>query len=87
MVVGEQEISPCLLSLPLMNSVGELVETIFSRINIADTNELTEAVESWRGATGGASWPNDPRRQKACDLPIVTKNWDTSYAAGGGSGV
>ena len=56
-----------------MNSVGELVETIFSRINIADTNELTEAVESWRGATGGASWPNDPKRQKACDLPIVKK--------------
>ena len=32
-----------------MNSVGELVETILSRINIADTNELAEAVESWRG--------------------------------------
>ena len=27
-----------------MNSVGELVETILSRINIADTNELAEAV-------------------------------------------
>ena len=33
-----------------MNSVGELLETILSRINIADTNELAEAVESWRGA-------------------------------------
>ena len=32
-----------------MNSVGELVETILSTFNIADTNELAEAVESWRG--------------------------------------
>ena len=37
-----------------MNSVGELMETILSRINIADTNELTEAVESWRGARLGS---------------------------------
>ena len=29
-----------------MNSVGELMETILSRINIANTNELAEAVES-----------------------------------------
>ena len=29
-----------------MNTVGELVETILARINIADTNELAEAVES-----------------------------------------
>ena len=42
-VVGEQKILHCLLS---MNSVGELMETILSRINIADTNELAEAVES-----------------------------------------
>ena len=59
-----------------MNSVGELVETILSRINITDTNELAEAVESWRGSIGGASLPDDPRRQKAWDLPIVKKNWD-----------
>ena len=59
-----------------MNSVGELVETIFSKINIADTNELAEAVESWRGASGSASLPDDPRRQKTWDLPIVNKNWD-----------
>ena len=32
-----------------MNSVAKLVETILSRINIADSNELAEAVESWRG--------------------------------------
>ena len=32
-----------------MNSVGELVETILSRIDIAHTNELADAVESWRG--------------------------------------
>ena len=59
-----------------MNSVGELVETILSKINIADTNELAEAVESWRGASGGASLPDDPRCQKAWDLLIVKKNWD-----------
>ena len=59
-----------------MNSVGELVETILSRINIADTNELTEAVESWRGASGGAPLPDDPSRQKAWDLPIVERNWE-----------
>ena len=59
-----------------MNSVGELLETILSRINIADTNELAEAVESWRGASGGASLPDDPRRQKAWYLPIVKKNCD-----------
>ena len=40
-----------------MNSVGELLETILFRINIADTNELAEAVESWRGASGGALLP------------------------------
>ena len=59
-----------------MNSVGELVETILSRINIADNNELAEAVESWREASGGASLHDDPRRRKAWDLPIVKKNWD-----------
>ena len=32
-----------------MNSVGELVETILSRLNISDINELAEDVESWRG--------------------------------------
>ena len=59
-----------------MNSVGELVETILSRINIANTNELVEAVESWRGASGGAPLPDDPSRQKAWDLPIVERNWE-----------
>ena len=59
-----------------MNSVGELVETILSRINIADTNELSEAVESWRGASGGAPLPDDPSRQKAWDLPVVERNWE-----------
>ena len=33
-------------------------------------------MESWRGANGGASLPDDPRRQKAWDLPIVKRNWD-----------
>ena len=59
-----------------MNSVGKLVETILSRINIEDTNELAEAVESWRGPSGGASLPDDPRRQKAWDLPIVKRSWE-----------
>ena len=59
-----------------MNSVGELVETILSRINIADTNELAEAVESWRGASGDAPLPDDPSRQKAWNPPIVERNWE-----------
>ena len=46
-----------------MNSLDKLVETILSRTNIADTNELAEAVESWRWPSGGASWPLDPRRR------------------------
>ena len=66
-----------------MNSLGELVETILSRINVADTNELAEAVESWRGDNGGASLPNNPRRQKAWDLPIVKKNWDNMLLEAG----
>ena len=57
-----------------MYSVGELVETILSRINLADTKELAEAVESWRGASGDAPLPDDPSRQKAWDLPIVERH-------------
>ena len=54
-----------------MNSVCQLVETILSRIiNIADTNELAEVVEFCRGASGGASMPDDPRHRKA---------WGPSY--------
>ena len=56
-----------------MNSVGELVENILSRIDIADTNEL---VESWRTASGGAPSPDDPSCQKAWDLPIVERIWE-----------
>ena len=59
-----------------MNSVGELVETILSRIDIVDTNKLAEAVESWRRASGGAPLPDDPSRHRAWDLPIVEKNWE-----------
>ena len=29
-----------------------------------------------KGASGSASLPDDPRRQKAWDLPIVKKTWD-----------
>ena len=57
-----------------MNSVGVLEETSLPRINIGDTNELAEAVRSWRGASGGASLPDDPSRQKDWDLPVVKRN-------------
>ena len=50
------------------------MDTILSRINIVDTNELVETVESWRGASGGASLTDDPRRQKARNLPIFKRN-------------
>ena len=65
------------IALPsFLASVGELVETILSRINIEDINELAEAVESWRTVSGGALLPDDPSRQKAWDLPIVERNWE-----------
>ena len=59
-----------------MNSVGRLVETILSRINISDTNELAEALESWRGLVVVLPCLMTQLRQKAWDLPIVKKNWD-----------
>ena len=65
-----------LLSFLVSNSVGELVETILSRIYKADTNELAEAVESWRGTSGAASLLDDPIRQKAWDLSFAKRNWD-----------
>ena len=43
---GDIALSPFLSSI---NSVSELVETFLSRINIEDTNELPEGVESWWG--------------------------------------
>ena len=61
--------------LAFKNSVAELVETILSRTNMADIIELAEAVESWRDASGGASLPDDPKRQNAWNLPIVKRNW------------
>ena len=48
-----------------MNYVVELVEINLSRINIADTNELAEAVKSKREDSGGTSLPDGPRRQNA----------------------
>ena len=59
-----------------MNSVGELVETILSRINIAETFELAEAVEFRRRACGGAPLPDDLSCQKDWNLPIVERNWE-----------
>ena len=59
-----------------VKSVGELVETILSRINKADTNKLVEAVEYWSGDSVGASLPDDTKHHKAWDLPIVKRNWD-----------
>ena len=29
-----------------------------------------------QGASDGASLPDDPRRQKTWDLPVVKRNWD-----------
>ena len=37
-------------------------------------------MESWRGASGNAPLPGNPSRQKAWDLPIVERNWDTHVA-------
>ena len=42
------DIAMCSFLDPL-NSVGEIVETITSRRNITDTNELADALESWTG--------------------------------------
>ena len=53
-----------------MNSVGEFVETMLSRINIAETNEL---VESWRGASGVAGLPDDLNRQRTFLLRKIGK--------------
>ena len=43
---------------------------------MADTNELAEAVESWRTASGCALLPDDSSRQKAWNIPIVEINWE-----------
>ena len=59
-----------------VNSVGELVKTILSRINIGDTNGVAEAVESWRRDSCGAPLPDDHSSQKAWDLSFVERNWE-----------
>ena len=59
-----------------MNSVASWKLAIVSRTNLVETNELAEAVESWREASGGASLPVDPRCQKAWDLPIAKRYLD-----------
>ena len=48
LVVGELEISPCLLFFASTNYAGDY-RNILSITNIADSNELVEAEESWRG--------------------------------------
>ena len=50
------------------------MDAILSKINIAETNELAEAVESWRGASSCASLPDDLRHQKVWKIPIVKRN-------------
>ena len=50
---------------------------------IVDTNEFAEAVESCRGASGGSSLLDDPRREKAWELPIVKRNWDNMLREAG----
>ena len=59
-----------------MNSVEDLVEAILSNSNIAETNELSVAVEFWRGVSGGASLPDDSKSQKGWDIPIVQRNFE-----------
>ena len=50
------------------------MEAILSKVHIADTNELANAVEAWRGLCGGASLPDEPGCQKVWDLPIVERS-------------
>ena len=59
-----------------MNSVGDLMETILSRNNIVDTIELGDAVESWRGASGCASFPDHPLHGNSSDPRIIRRNLD-----------
>ena len=59
-----------------MNSVASWWKLLFLGTNKVDTNELAEAVESWREASAGASFSDDLRRQKAWDLPNAKKNSD-----------
>lgn len=59
-----------------MNSVGDLVEAILSKVNIADTNELEDAVVAWRGISGCVTLPDEPNRQKCWDLPLVKRSWE-----------
>ena len=40
-------------------SVGELVEAIFSKTKIADTDKVAQAVELWRQVSGGACLPEN----------------------------
>ena len=58
--------------LSLMHSVGLLVETILSNVNMVDTVELSEAEEAWGRQCGGAELPAQRFRQK---------DWDTVLAA------
>ena len=55
-----------------MHSVGPLVETILSRINMVDTTELGEAEEMWVRRSGGLDLPTDRFRQKDWDIPLAT---------------
>ena len=57
-------------------AVAELVETILSRVNIADTNELAAAGDAWSRIGGGVPFPEEPSRQKSWDLPLVKKDWE-----------
>jgi len=53
-----------------MNSVSNLVEAILSNVNVADTDELAEAVESWkRGLQDDVPVPVHESSQKEWDTP------------------
>ena len=49
---------------------------LFESLAVANVSLEGDVVESWRGTSGDASLPADPRRQNASDLPIVRKNWE-----------
>lgn len=59
-----------------VNSTSDLVETILSKINIANTNELEDAVVAWKEISGCVTLPDEPCHQKCWDLPLVKRNWE-----------
>ena len=66
----------CDIALPAfissMHSVGALVETILSNVNVVDTGELSDAEAAWRRQAGDISTPvENVHKQKSWDLPLA----------------